>query len=157
MPDGVRQIEICSESGLIAGPHCPNRRLEYTSGAASPLAACPLHNDTLVRTAWRRQMEPQRTERRPAIASPRTGERYMFDPGIEAGFQNLALEASGVGGLDECSLAGQRPGSGPGPSGSVRRSPWVYWPLERGRVVVKMVGLTEGRETARDQASIIVH
>jgi hypothetical protein len=153
MPDGVDAVEICAESGLAAAPGCPNRRLEYFASSADNPGRCLRHfRPRTLRPA----PDPRPARSRPAIVSPRSGERYMYDPGIETGFQNLALQAAGAAGLDEVVwLVNGRVVGRVRPSGS--EVPTVYWPLQPGRAVVKMVGLREGRETVREQACIIIH
>ena len=42
-PAGIMTEEIDPETGELAGPHCPSRRMEYFIAGSEPQVACALH------------------------------------------------------------------------------------------------------------------
>jgi penicillin-binding protein 1B len=44
-PNGIEQAVICTDSGKLAGPHCPNTRNEYFIAGSEP-AKCDMHDAT---------------------------------------------------------------------------------------------------------------
>jgi penicillin-binding protein 1B len=42
-PAGIRTVEICSDSGEVAGPYCPNVHNEVFIDGTQPIARCRLH------------------------------------------------------------------------------------------------------------------
>jgi penicillin-binding protein 1C len=40
----LRQIDVCSVSGCIAGPHCPHTKKEWVIPGVSPITRCHLHD-----------------------------------------------------------------------------------------------------------------
>jgi penicillin-binding protein 1B len=47
-PSGIRQVEICAESGRLAGPYCPNIRSDVFIAGTEPAAECTMHGPTVV-------------------------------------------------------------------------------------------------------------
>jgi penicillin-binding protein 1B len=43
-PEGVRSVQVCSESGELAGFECPNVRTEVFVAGTEPTAECNIHN-----------------------------------------------------------------------------------------------------------------
>lgn len=42
-PDGLSRVEICADSGLLPGPDCPHRRLEWFIQGREPTQTCDWH------------------------------------------------------------------------------------------------------------------
>ncbi|MFB0545387.1 MAG: penicillin-binding protein, partial [Anaerolineae bacterium] len=42
-PPGLVRVEVCSASGLLPNPHCPNRRVELFIKSTEPQIACAMH------------------------------------------------------------------------------------------------------------------
>ena len=148
-PEGLVEIPVCADSGLRAGPDCLNQKLEIFIKGHEPEKPDP---DQQVLTADRSRPAPTR----PVIANPRPGERYLFDPGIENGFQNLALEADGLAGADLVvwKVNGREVGRRRVQAG---RAPALYWPLSRGEATIELAAMAGGRIAAADRISITVH
>jgi penicillin-binding protein 1B len=43
VPSGVVTAQICSDSGQLAGPDCPNARTEVFISGTEPTIVCPVH------------------------------------------------------------------------------------------------------------------
>jgi penicillin-binding protein 1B len=43
MPGGILPVEICAESGQLAGPHCPDVRGDVFIAGSEPLVQCAIH------------------------------------------------------------------------------------------------------------------
>jgi len=149
-PDGLTELTVCPETGLRAGPQCPRRRDEIFITDHLPGGYCLRHQPAAA-------AEPPRPEPgRLAILTPRPGEQYLFDPGIEKGFQNLGLAAQAPPGIDWLvwSVDDRE-------IGRIRTDrqplPRLFWPLRPGAVKITVAGLTGGRTVTADQVFITVH
>ncbi|MEW6265862.1 MAG: penicillin-binding protein 1C [Thermodesulfobacteriota bacterium] len=150
-PEGLIELEVCAETGELATEYCPNRRLEIFSADHRPEQACPAHRPRAAGIS-KDIKQPDRL----AIVNPRSGERYLQDPGLEDGFQNLQLKASGPDDLDW--LVWRINGEEVGRVQAGRKPlPAVYWPLRKGELTISLVGEKDGRAIARDQVHITVH
>lgn len=49
IPPGITTAMICTESGLLATPHCPKTRLEYFIEGTGPLEYCTLHEKQTIK------------------------------------------------------------------------------------------------------------
>jgi penicillin-binding protein 1B len=47
-PSGIRQVEICAGSGKLAGPYCPDVRIDVFIAGTEPVAECAMHGLTVV-------------------------------------------------------------------------------------------------------------
>jgi penicillin-binding protein 1C len=108
-PPGTQPVEICTSSGMVAGPGgCADEMVEYLpDGAPPPLPAPPLL---------------------PRIASPPDGARYMLNPDTPPGSAMLPLRvnADGGGGVVDWFVDGQEfQASNAGDT--------VLWPIIAGR------------------------
>ncbi len=50
-PSGIVEVEVCPESGLLPGPHCPNRRYELFIEGTEPAQSCSAHRIYRIDTA----------------------------------------------------------------------------------------------------------
>ncbi|MEW5724590.1 MAG: penicillin-binding transpeptidase domain-containing protein, partial [Thermodesulfobacteriota bacterium] len=150
-PRGIVERQVCADTGLLAGPDCPNRRTELFIEGRLPGGFCPAH-----RRPNQAEARPTGARSKLAILNPRPGERYLFDPGIETGFQNLSLEARSQPGLEwfiwyvNGAEAGRIRADG-------ARAPALLYPLRRGRLTIELKGVTSGRQVASARVSIEVH
>ncbi|MFH1092254.1 MAG: penicillin-binding protein 1C [Pseudomonadota bacterium] len=150
-PQGLIEAPVCPETGLKATPACPNRQVELFMLEHLPQSFCLLHHqdDPKVRPRVR-QVKGL------AILNPRPGERFLYDPGIEPGFQNLGLKAQGESGLDW--LVWYVNGREVGRLKADRHPfPELFHPMQRGLMTIQLVGLSQGRVTATDKVTIVVH
>jgi len=149
-PEGLIEATVCPETGLRAATQCPRRRDELFMTGRLPPGYCLRHQTSA--PAKPPQPEPGRL----AILTPRSGEQYLFDPGIETGFQNLGLEAQAASGIDWLvwSVDGRE-------IGRIRTDrqplPRIFWPLRPGPVKITLAGQAQGRTVAADQVVITVH
>ena len=149
-PKGLVEVDICPETGLRAAPDCPRRKRELFMTENVPAGFCAVHHH---RTAT---PDPARDRTGLVIVNPRSGERYLFDPGIEAGFQNISLEAEvppevdcliwKVNGIEAARIRTDEGQPRP-----------FYYPLTRGTMNIELLGQARGRIVASDQVSITVH
>ncbi len=149
-PDGLTELDVCPDSGLLAGPDCPGRRTELFIRGSEPDAYCLRHLRT-------RQAElPRQQPSRLTIINPRPGERYLFDPGIEKEFQNLALEALAPPGVDSLVwlVNGNEIDRVPV---SPENAPRLFWPLSQGRQTFTVIACSNGREVARDRVAVEIN
>lgn len=152
-PDGLTEILMCPETGLRSTNGCPNQRLEIFKNDVLPSGYCLRHQEA--RTAEPDMDAPAKTGRL-TIFSPRPGERYLYDPGLPLGFQNLELKAGVPSGLEQLvwSINGQEVGRGPVQKDGSHR---LFWPLTPGEKVITVEGLTGKQIVARDMVKIMVH
>lgn len=150
-PDGLEEVSICPVTGLRASRHCPGRRLELFMSSTLPGGYCLVHHPR--RTGAPRKNRPGNGL---AILNPRSGEQYIFDPGLEDGFQKLELKARALAGLDWLIwyVNGDEAGR---VRADVQPLPRFFWPLQRGRLIIKLAGQAHGQTVAVDQAAIMVH
>jgi penicillin-binding protein 1C len=151
-PTGLEELEVCPDTGLRAGPACPNRKTEIFIAGRLPRSFCTKHAGAELEA----QDERAGRERTGlAILSPRPGERYLYDPGIEDGFQNIRLEARGRADFDWLVwyVNGDEAGR---VRGKADRAD-LLWPLRRGELEIRLVGLRDGREAESDRVTITVH
>lgn len=92
-PSGVESLAVCCQSGCLAGPDCPNTRLEYFLAGKGPDASCPVHAKDLS-VAGRPRVE---------LLAPANGAVYALDPGLPASLQVLACRARAEGKVIEAS------------------------------------------------------
>ena len=150
-PRGITEVQVCPESGLRATSYCPNRKTEIFIKGHEPEGYCLRHQP------W--QAEPEPAKGRPAglaILSPRTGEIYLYDPGIETGFQNLSLKAQStpdldwlvwyINGKEVCRQPAQQ-----------KEEPEIFTPLKRGVLKIRLEGLADGRLASTDEVLITVY
>lgn len=150
-PDGLAEATVCPATGLRAAPPCPGRRTDLFIRGHEPDGYCLIHKQ-----ADESGEPPRRPTGLLAITSPRSGEQYLYDPGIEDGFQKLGLAARTPAGLDwlvwyvDGGEVGRVPATG-------SEAPGLYWPLRRGVHTIRLVGLAPGRTLPADPVCITVH
>lgn len=126
VPAGIRTAEVCTVSGRLAGPFCPERMEEVFSVKALPDGPCREHGPAAAGAA-----APL------AIDFPRPGDVFRIDRHAPRASQGLRLAATGKEGrglfwaVDGRSLAGDGPG--------------VWWTLEPGSHAVTLTWREEGR------------
>ncbi|MBU2547420.1 MAG: penicillin-binding protein 1C [Proteobacteria bacterium] len=150
-PAGMTEMDVCTETGLRAGPDCPTRRTEIFMETCTPPGYCLHHGPVSARNAVSKPAVG-----RLAILSPRTGEQYLFDPGIETGFQNLGLAAQVPEGL-ECLVWFVNGREVARLKADLKPLPEIFTPLKSGLMTVRLDGIAGGRRTASDQVSVQVH
>lgn len=153
-PEGLVDIEICTESGLQAGPACPNKRSEIFIKGRTPGGYCLRHN--LSAKTGKTIPSVNEKNKKPAILNPGPGEQYLYDPGIEKEFQNLTVKIRAPKSLDSAVLyvngiEYKKISPGPGPVKN------VLWPLEIGVQTFKLVGMAGGKPVSRDEVTIMVY
>jgi penicillin-binding protein 1C len=151
-PHGLEEVKICAETGLRAVVGCPNQRTEIFKESNLPPGYCLLHHDPKARIA--RQVKSAPPDRL-VITSPQNGERYLFDPGIETGFQNLRLSALAPAEVDR--LAWYINGEIIARVDAARQEPALFWPLERGRLRIRVVAEREGATLYSDEVTVQVY
>ena len=155
-PLGVARIRLCAETNLRASEYCPNQRSEWFMDGHQPTGYCLRHGLEPAAPGSKTPVRAAGTTKKIQILSPKTGERYMFDPGIEPEFQNMALQAAVPPRVDTVAwfVNGQE----------IRRliladkplAP-VFWPVSRGRLDLKVVGFVQGEAVGSETATIDVY
>jgi membrane carboxypeptidase/penicillin-binding protein PbpC len=172
VPPGVVTLPVCPITGLLAGPDCPNHRLELFIASLPTPPECdhshregpfPSGRPTALTAASRaRAYQAAATgaeglryphgargrapERR--LLSPRSGDVFALDPGLPAEYQRLRAIIEGGGDLDELVLnhngrrISRQTVHGPG-----RTAAMV--PLVKGRQTLEAVFLSSGRVVGR--------
>ena len=150
-PKGLTEKTICSDTGLLATSDCPNTRTELFMANNTPSGYCLRHKPSQPEFTVAQQRAPGL-----AILSPRNNERYLYDPGIEPGFQNLYLAAQTQTDVD-CLIwyvNGQEKQRITPEENETLES---FWPLRKGQITFKLVGLSKGRVAATDEVTIMVY
>ena len=151
-PNGLKELKVCSETGLRAVEGCPNQRAEIFKESNLPPGYCLIHHAPDARMA---DLRPSPASERLVITSPQNGERYLFDPGIEAGFQNLKLAAAAPADIDH--LAWFINGAPIARVDMERRDRDVFWPLERGQLRIRVVAERNGDSVSSDEIVVQVY
>ncbi|MDR2725984.1 MAG: transglycosylase domain-containing protein, partial [Candidatus Adiutrix sp.] len=145
IPPGLTIREACPESGLLAGPDCPNRKKEFFLAGLPPPEACP-HLDP--------DEEALVLGRAPGfgLVRPLNGEVYALDPGLNTLAQNLKAQARNDGEADELVwLLNGRELKRQAVAG--RGLAHCLVPLERGRARLEVRGLKAG-EVVKTSAAV---
>ncbi len=150
-PSGLTELDVCPDTGLRAAPQCPNRKTELFMEQHQPAGYCLAHQPLKVETT-----RPGRPQPGLAIISPKSGERYLYDPGIEPGFQNLTLEAQGAADLDCLVWYVNNQEIGRINTNQIPL-PDIHWPLKRGQATFKLIGQSKGQTVTTDQVTITIH
>ncbi|MDR0882755.1 MAG: penicillin-binding protein 1C [Candidatus Adiutrix sp.] len=144
----------CPESGLLAGPHCPNRKREFFLSAWPRPSVCDhrsLSPDDLGVT-----VPVVGLSRDFSLTRPLSGEIYAWDPGIAPQLQRLKAQAQSVPEVDELvwSLNGRE----------IKRQKVTGYaragcllPPVQGRAVLEVRGLSQGRERRQSRVSFMVY
>ncbi len=164
VPDGLREVTLCAESGLVAGSACPARIREHLPHDAGD-RTCNWHHatDRGVLTvyppeygAWANAPSTQHlapafaetSAGKPstgfAIMSPPSGATYLIDPTLRPEFQAVPLRAQGAVGRVDWSSNGR-------PIGTTLGDRQLPWPLTRGTHT-----LTAVDSNGRQAQSVIV-
>ncbi|MDR2301730.1 MAG: penicillin-binding protein 1C [Deltaproteobacteria bacterium] len=157
-PPNVTPMAVCPISGLPAGPDCPNLKIEYFLNAAVNGPRC-LHGrmDFVEATLLPRpgQIPVVGLKTRFGLLDPKSGETYAFDPGLPPAFQVINATVQTTPDLDELIVfhngrqIDRRRVSGP-------TKAKVSVNLTRGRQLLEVAGLKDGREIAKDRAVFFV-
>lgn len=83
VPEGIKEADICPETGALARAECPGAVREPFRRDRLPAQACPLHGP-------RREAPPEAS---PAIAFPRPGDVFRLDPATPRAAQRIELRA----------------------------------------------------------------
>ena len=152
-PKDVHTAAVCPLSGLLAGPECPHRRLEFFLAGREPEAQCvhsQLNRDTLGVT-----VPVVGLRRNFGIIRPLSGETYAIDPGINPSVQNIRAQAQSVPEVDEMvwrlngrEIARQRV------EGYARQGCEV--PLARGQARLEVLGLRQGEIVHQSQVNYLI-
>lgn len=134
-PADLREVELCTLSGMTAGAACPARTRERLPVDAQA-HQCSWHHasDQGVVTVypeeyrrWAEQAAPPSTAHSAlVISSPPSGTTYLIDPTLRPEFQTLPLRVEGAVGRVEWLLNGK-------PLGSALAATPLAWPLRRGQ------------------------
>ncbi|MBI5240764.1 MAG: penicillin-binding protein 1C [Elusimicrobia bacterium] len=89
-PAGIREAEVCPESGDLPGPWCPARLREVFSRRFMPSQVCSLHQAPQASVAG----QPASL----AVDFPKAGDVFRLDPHAALASQALRLRASGADG-----------------------------------------------------------
>lgn len=160
-PEGLTTIDICTQTGLRAAPGCPHTKKELFQDENLPSGYCLLHNSDENQTGAQVSMRvnPRLSAEKDVkvkILNPQSGERYLYDPGIDPEYQKLLLQAVAPGHIDavkwfvnDVELTNQ--------GENVSLESGSFWPLERGEAVIKAVGYKNGKPAESDQVTITVY
>ena len=150
---GVVQLSVCSLTGLLAGTHCPNQRLEYFLVSHAPQKVCRTQDMTL--EALGVSVPVLGLNKNFHLIRPLDGELYALDPGLNKDYQHLkALVQTGAG-IDE--LVWQLNGKiikREKINGAGRYSTLI--PMQKGQMDVSVYGYQKGQEKEKDQARLKV-
>lgn len=143
---------FCPLSGLPAGPDCPNAYREFFLANRELPESCP-HRDIEAGLALA-PIIGQETDF--GLIRPLDGEEYALDPGLSPDIQRIKAVARSAAGIDELlwRLNGEeiaRIRAVPGGSNS------CLLPLRRGRMVLEVAGLENGREVRVSRVAFTVH
>lgn len=150
-PNGLTEKIVCSDTGLLAGKDCPNTRIELFMENHTPSGYCLLHKSSPPDFTTVQRRAPGL-----AILSPRNHERYLYDPGIEPGYQNLYVTAQTQTGVD-CLIWYVNGQEKHRMTPEDNKTPELFWPLEKGQITFKLVGMSQGRVAAADEVTIMVY
>ncbi len=98
-PPDVKRHRTCPQSGLLAGPQCPNHLTEYFLVGKPLPKECP--HDELGETPVSLVSPVLGLERNFGILRPKSGEIYGWDPTIAAQIQNINAHAQSLPGVTE--------------------------------------------------------
>ncbi|MBN1686962.1 MAG: hypothetical protein JW852_09925, partial [Spirochaetales bacterium] len=141
-------IEICSLSGMTAGPHCPATRREYIEGEAPPLctfhvaapsllaaAVYPAEFASWIEGAHRNAAFYSATGQALEIPSPIEGAVYFYDRKLPPDVQAVRVEVLHRGGEKPVLSVNEKVAGGPYRSNGVL-SLWIV-PLVPGMMVIE--------------------
>ncbi|MDR2367733.1 MAG: penicillin-binding protein 1C [Deltaproteobacteria bacterium] len=158
MPPGVTPVAVCPVSGLLAGPDCPNVRMEYFLERALHGPRCVHGRMNL--TGAGAKLAPGDVpvvghKDRFGFIGPQHGETYAWDPGLPDRYQVLRATVQSTPDLDELVITHNgREIARRKVAGASRAS--VDVSLGRGRQLLEAAGLRDGRKVAADQAVFFV-
>ncbi len=148
LPAGVHPVEICSLSGMTAGPGCPATRIEYIEGVAPPLCTFHAGSQQTVRTpVFPAKFAPWAEESKRNVSFdippegfldfryPVDGAVYFYDRGFPAGAQAIKVEVVHGGNEPELSVNGGDPA--PPRSSDGVTSSWIV-PLTPGTMSLEV-------------------
>ena len=150
-PPGLTSRDVCPRSGLLAGPHCPNRKRELFK--LPPPETCR-HVD------MNKAGEPPQPVLGRAegfgLLRPQNGEIYALDPGLNALTQKLKAQARNDGETDELVwlLNGRELKREAMSEGGLSH---CLVPLERGQSRLEVRGLKAGEVMKTSAAVFTVH
>lgn len=85
-PEGLVEVEVCPESGLLPGPHCPNRRYELFIEGTEPAQQCDAHQlyriDAATGALAAASTPPQRVMERVYWVVPAEAQEWAREQGI---------------------------------------------------------------------------
>ncbi len=160
-PELYEKREVCTLSGMPAGPNCPSKSLEYISKAdrnKSTIERCNWHKIVNGKIQIQYPSEYQHWAKGNNMAGtisesteslsikfPRDGSKFVFDPSVPSTFQKLHVTATGgYGERVTLYLDGQNMGAAQG---------LLEWdiPLTRGR---HQIAIESGNQTAVSEYSV---
>ena len=150
-PAGILSREVCPVSGLLAGPDCPNHKLELFMNHHQPPAVCP-HRELDGGALKTAAIPVMGLSREFGLLRPLNGEIYAWDPGIKAQVQNIKAQVQSVPEVDLLvwRLNG-RELSRQEVKGFSRANCLV--PLLRGQATLEVSGYHQGREIHSSRVS----
>ncbi|MDD5629413.1 MAG: hypothetical protein PHU21_10140, partial [Elusimicrobia bacterium] len=134
-PAGLREAEVCPDSGQLPGLWCPSRLREVFSVGNLPRRVCSLHRPPPPR--------PRAAPAKLAVEFPKPGDIFRLDPTAASASQAIRLRASGADESALWSLDGRE---------LPERGPAVWWRLQPGRHRLKVSVERDGR--ARRSAAV---
>jgi penicillin-binding protein 1C len=87
-PAGIREVEVCPDSGDLPGPWCPSRMREVFSVRNLPQRVCSLHH------APEQAAAPVSAGL--SVEFPKPGDVFRLDPTVARASQSIRLRASGA-------------------------------------------------------------
>ena len=152
-PRDVMSAPTCPVSGLLAGPDCPNRKLEYFMAGRPLPEPCP--HAELKREALGGAVPVLGQSRDFSLLRPLSGEIYAWDPGIDPAVQHIKAQAQSVPEVDELVwLLNGREIYREKVDGYARAG--CLLPLVRGSARLELVGLANGRVTHNQRVNYTV-
>jgi penicillin-binding protein 1C len=159
VPPGVSRLPVCPISGLPAGPDCPNFRMEYFLKAAINGPQCLHGHMNLIGADFPHpgpgDVPVVGLKTHFGLLDPKSGEIFAWDPGIPERFQAIRATIQTTPELDELIVShnGQQISRSRIDGASKAR---VEIPLSRGRQLLEVTGLRDGRTVATDRAIFFV-
>ena len=128
MPAGIREVEVCPDSGALPGPWCPDRIREVFSARNLPGKVCGVHGPPREALA----AAPARLE----IDFPKPGDVFKLDPTAALASQAIRLRAAGADESAVWSVDGRE---------VAERGASVWWRLKPGKHRVVVAARRGGR------------
>jgi len=95
IPEGIKESEICAESGLPASENCPSRISEYFNSDFPPHSVCPLSHDSVSNPSeYEKELYGVQKGKKFYVVFPKDGDIFKIDPSYPLAAQGLLFRAS---------------------------------------------------------------